>query len=132
MIFKFELKKTKLTEWYKHFNGYTLSNSMLFGESNDSGESPQYEDVNINFDEQIGDSEVKGTKEIIVHFNKRPFIEELTIWVHIIMQKETVIDWYDKYVSHQSENVLKINPPKLLFNGAAESKKVDIISNVAW
>ena len=129
MYFKFALQKYKLQEWYGQTSALLSSNPMLLGADSNSG--IEYEDVDIYYEE--GDSEVSTTETINVYFHDRPFINELTITVTMIIQKTTIRDWYDTYIGGHTVYQLNIRPTSVtLSDGNAGSANFTVEANTPW
>jgi hypothetical protein len=84
---------------------------MLLGTDGDSGQDTGYQDVNLYSTDVF--SEVNGTQTISVYFNNKPFVEDMTITVTMIIQKTTIREWYDEYIGGGTVYQLDVRPTSI-------------------
>ena len=104
---------------------------MLLGADGDSGQDTGYQDVNL-YSTDVS-SEVNGTQTISVYFNNKPFVEDMTITVTMIIQKTTIREWYDEYIGGGTVYQLDVRPTSIPdFGSGAGSVTLTVEANTPW
>lgn len=132
MIFKFALSKSKLSIWNNMASTLSSRSPIIFGANDETNneESDGYQDINLGGEDVI--SEYNASQTINVYFSNKPFIEDLTITVTMIIQKTTIRNWYDKYIGGGTVYVLDISPSSVDIVKDGGIIYFEITSNVDW